>query len=211
MEKFLNTFAKTALIITITASIALGAYFLGKNTGKDVEKETTSAVSPTPLSSVTPTKPPKKVVEGGVDESAGLLFLRYSLEIPTDWMEKRENFTASDEKIFLSKDEYQISIFQAATGGAICLYPDDPDMEGPHSRYTSFVNLTTQDGIKVRRSGTDTVGNDGKIGYTICQITDEGDFNLPTVYGHISFSLPANYNEETLGEMDKAISSLNKR
>ena len=100
---------------------------------------------------------------------------------------------------------------QGATGGAMCLYPGDPDFEGPSSRYTKFVELITQDGRTLRRSSTDDPPYQGKVGFTVCMKTDSGDYNQPTMYGHTGYSLPVGFDNSDLLEMDAMISSLKKK
>ena len=223
MDKFFSIFGKTALIILVIGAIAFGAFYLGKKVENkqpifnnqqtiDNKEQLNINIQPTDISNPTiqPTVVQLKTINGGVDKKSGLSFNLYSLSVPLDWTEKRESQTPNDEKLILEKNGYQISIFQAATGGAMCQYPGDPEFEGPGSKYTIFTDLTTKAGTNVRRSGNDTVYN-GKIGFTLCQKHSEGTFGQPTNYGHVSYSLPQNYNQSMLAEMDEIISSLVKK
>lgn len=141
----------------------------------------------------------------GVSKSAGLSFDNYSIITPSDWISKKESQTNMDERLTLSKGEYSISIFQAATGGALCLYPGDADFEGPSSKFEVFTTLTTKDGRILRRSG-DKKGTT----FTICQKSPDNSYQQPTNYGHISVKLAADFTPEILTEVDSIISSLKK-
>lgn len=207
MDKFFAVFGKLILVVLAVGAVAGGAYFYGQK--KNVSNPTsTSPASPSATTSATPV--PTKTVEGGVPKSAGLSFDLYSLEVPVDWNVGRETSQAY-EKLTISKGANQITIMQGATGGAMCLYPGDPDFEGPSSHYTTFAELKTKDGTLLRRSGTDEAAYQGKFGFTACQKNSEGDFGQPTSYGHIGYSVPAVFDKEVLLEMDAMISSLKKK
>lgn len=214
MEKFFSTLGKVVLVILLLGSIAGVSYHFGRSKGqktKEVVTDYNSIVTPTStvsegIKNPTPTSTPLKTITGGVNKSAGLSFVPYQVKTPMDWVEERESQTPADEKLILKKGDYQISIFQAATGGVVCLYPGDPDFEGPSSRYESFFELQTRDGFLLRRSG-----NKNGTGYSVCQKNSEGDFGAPTSYGHISLSLPINFDQNKLTEIDSIITSLQKR
>ena len=106
------------------------------------------------------------------------------------------------DTLTITNGAYQIKIFQAATGGAMCLYPGDADFEGPSSRYEAFVELTTKDGILLRRGGTTK-------GFTVCQKSTE-NFGQPTVFGHTSYTTPATADTAIVKQMDEMIASLKK-
>lgn len=186
-----------------------GGYYFGIKT-KEIKKTQAEATTsnenlPTPTPTPTPTTKPLVTTNGGVPKSAGLSYDQYSLQASNDWVIKKENQTVADEKLYLSKDDYQITIFQGATGGALCLYSGDPNFEGPSSRYNFFKELTSKDNRTLRRSG-DLNG----LGFTVCQKYTDGSFGQPTNYGHISIKLPISWNQETLDEIDSIISSLKK-
>lgn len=213
MEKFFTILGKLVLIILLFGSVAYGSYYIGQN-GRQFSN---NSISPTPQNTPTsptpplsPTSKPLTTILGGVDKKAGLSFLEYALQTPDGWVETRESQTPSDEKLILTNGDYEISIFQAATGGAMCLYPGDPDFEGPGSRFTVFQDLKTKDGLSLRRSGTNILSKDGRTGFTVCQKSTDGSFGQPTTYGHISYSLPNEYTKTMLLEMDQVVSSLTK-
>lgn len=208
MEKFFSIFGKIILVLLVVGAMTYGGYYFGIKT-KEIKKPqaetTTNEILPTTIPTSTETTKPLITINGGVPKSAGLSYDQYSLQTSNEWVLKKENQTVSDEKLYLTKDGYKISIFQGATGGALCLYSGDPDFEGPNSRFTYFKELTTKDGKTLRRSG-DLNG----LGFTICQKSTDGSFGQPTNYGHISIKLPTTWNQETLDEIDIIISSLKK-
>ena len=199
------------LVLLVLGALTYGGYYFGTKT-KNIEKPeavntevTEERVEQTAEPIVTPTPVALTAVVGGLPKSAGLSFDQYSVMIPAGWTSKKESQSAMDEKLILSKDGYTISIFQAATGGALCLYPGDADFEGPSSKYQVFTALTTKDGRTLRRSG-DTNGT----AFTVCQKSGDGSYQQPTSYGHMSVALPANWTKEMLTEIDSIISSLKK-
>lgn len=208
MEKFFSIFGKVMLVILVLGAMSYGGYYFGKQTknitkpealNTSVVEENVASVTPTP------TNKPSITLVAGVNKSAGLSFDQYSMMTPSDWTSKKESQTAMDEKLILEKDGYQISIFQAATGGALCLYPGDAAFEGPSSKYAVFTNLITKDGRNLRRSG-DLNGT----AFTVCQKSPDGSYQQPTNYGHISIKLPVVWTQEVLIEIDSIISSLKK-
>ena len=189
------------LLLIILGSLTYGGYYLGKQT-KIAVTPTPETVIPSPI--VTPSQQLMTIV-AGLPKSAGLSFDQYSIMAPNDWISKKEAQTAMDEKLILEKDGYSISIFQAATGGALCLYPGDAEFEGPVSKFEIFTDLTTKDNRTLRKGG-----NKNDTTFTVCQKSADGSYQQPTNYGHISVKLPANYTPEISTEIDSIISSLKK-
>ena len=211
MDRFFSVFGKVMLVVLVLSSMAYGGYYFGKQV-KLTEKpeaisieDQESVVDTTPPTSSTPSPLPLTTVVAGVPKSAGLSFDAYSIMFPNNWTSKKESQTALDEKLVLSKGDYMISIFQAATGGALCLYPNDAEFEGPSSKFEGYTTLTTKDNRTLRRSG-DKNGTT----FTICQKSVDNSYQQPTNYGHISVKLPANFAPEMLAEIDSIISSLKK-
>lgn len=205
MDRFFAIFGKIIFVITLLGSLTYVGYYFGKKSNRieeiEIRKEEVST-SPTPIAT---NSQQLVTVVAGLSKSAGLSFDEYSIIVPEDWKSKKENQTQTDQKLILEKNGYEISIFQAATGGAVCLYNGDPDFEGPSSRFTFFKELITKDNKTLRRSG-DLNGS----AFTICQKWSDGSFGQPTSYGHMSIKLPGNYSEEMLTEIDSIIESLKK-
>ena len=208
MDKFFSIFGKVFLILLILSAIAYGGYYFGVQTKRTVKPEAVTTEGATIVATSTPSVTNEKqliTITGGVAKSAGLSFDQYTLKASDEWKVTSENQTTMDEKLILTKGGYQISIFQAATGGALCLYEGDPDFEGPSSRFKFFKEIITLDSRTLRRSG-----DLNAIAFTVCQKYTDGSFGQPTNYGHISIKLPNDWNEEGLEEIDTIISSLKK-
>lgn len=200
MEKFFSVFGKVMLVLLVLSAMSYGGYYFGKQT-KSITKPEAINISVTP----TPTAKPSITLVAGVSKNAGLSFDQYSITNSDGWVSKKESQTAMDEKLILTKDGYTVTIFQAATGGALCLYPGDADFEGPSSKFEVFTTLTTKDNRTLRRSG-----DKNGTAFTICQKSVDGSYQQPTNYGHISVKLPANFSPEMLTEIDSILSSLKK-
>lgn len=208
MDRFFSIFGKVALILIVLGAMAYGGYYFGTQTKSNNQSEaitTTLDEEKDVQEIVIPTEKPLVTLIGGVNKSAGLSFDQYSITVPDGWLSKKESQTALDEKLTLTKDGYTVSIFQAATGGALCLYPGDAPFEGPSSKYEVFINLTTNDSRKLRRSG-----DKNGTSFTICQKSPDGSFQQPTSYGHISVKLPEIWDQTVINEIDTMISSLKK-
>lgn len=211
MNKFFNIFGKVSFVVLIVGSILYGGYYFGKQTN-NTEKPQASKTENTKIpetdgntNETPPTPVPQTITTAGVSKNVGLSFDQYTITAPDDWTTKKESQTAMDEKLTLTNGGYSISIFQAATGGAVCLYPGDADFEGPSSKFEVFKMLTTKDGRVMRRSG-----DKNGTAFTLCQKSADGSFQQPTNYGHISVKIPATWDYLVLDEIDAIISSLKK-
>lgn len=219
MDKFFSIFGKLALVFIILGVLfGLGYYFgtgtLPFPTSPAPGAVTTTAISaPTeaePTQRVSPTAAPQtKTVNAGV--TSGLSFTLYTVEVPDTWTvaKEHEDEPSPMDTLTLTRGQYKIKIFQAATGGAMCLYTGDPDFEGPSSRYDTFVVITTKDGTALRRSGT-TETSGATRGFTVCQKGSDGSYGAPTTYGHIGYTTPLTADPSILTEMDAIIASLSK-
>jgi len=198
---------KYVLTIFITAVIVLAAatiYFKGFPTFPKYPA-TPVATESSAVSTATPETTTKATIKaGGI-----LVFKAYTVDVPSDWQYSKEGAPSGDiqlDKLTLTKGAYKITIYQAATGGAPCLYPGDPDVEGPSSRFTSFVELTTQTGDKLRRGEVS-----GSTGFTVCEKQGTNGYGQPTSFGHISIQVPAGgATPAMILEIDSILSSLKK-
>jgi hypothetical protein len=208
MDKFFSIFGKVMLVLLVLGAMSYGGYYFGKQT-KNITKpeavETSTEIYEENDDVIAPTETPSVSVMGGVNKSAGLSFDQYYITTPEDWTSKKESQSALDEKLTLTKDGYSITIFQAATGGALCLYPGDAPFEGPSSKYEVFTAITTKDARTLRRSG-----DKNGTAFTVCQKSPDNSYQQPTNYGHISVKLPANWTQEVITEIDEILSSLKK-
>ncbi len=188
------------MVIILTAAVG---YLAGKSQIVKLPKINIAVDNPSPsppIASPETEKPRKVVLGGGV-----LSFPKYLLTVPLDWADSKQVLGPDAEKVTVKKGDYEISITQGGFGGATCLYPGDPDSEGPSSRYTSFIEIVTNSGDLFRRSWSGTT-----TAFAICQRTEYG-WGAPTLYGSISFKVPAGYTTEMIAEMDAILASLAKR
>jgi hypothetical protein len=200
--KYFIAILVTAVLVFLGATV----YYKGLPTFPSYSKNPVSTESAT-LATVeavpTPTPVSTLTIKGG-----GILeFNSYTVEVPSTWKYTKEGAPSGDielEKLILTKGDYKITIYQAATGGAICLYPGDPDTEGPSSKFTTFTELKTATNDKLRISGT------GSGNLTVCQMTGTNPWGEPTSFGHISIALPAVTTPEMITEINGIIASLKK-
>lgn len=197
------------LVILIMMLLAVGGYVLGRGNFSVVYNPPGAVTTTAPTPTLTPTPKATKTVSAGV--ASGLSFGLYTIDVPDAWTVKQEHEDEPSpmDTLTITKGTYSIKIFQAATGGAMCLFPGDPDFEGPSSRYDTFVAITTKDGTALRRGGT-TATSGSTRGFTLCQKGTE-TYGQPTGYGHINFTTPATPDLAILAEMDAMIASLMKR
>ena len=191
-------------VVVIILLVAGGAYFLGLRLPSKPAQQDTEVASgiPESLSNFTPEPPQDK----GVNAGGAVSFPTYNIVVPPSWIVtgKHDNIKDIDElRVF--QGEYEIKIFQGATGGALCLYPGDVPFEGPSAEYASYEEFTTSEGKVFRRSG-----DVGDTGYTVCERSDDGSFFQPTSFGHMSYSLPQGFDEQMLVEIDSIVSSITK-
>ena len=205
MKYFAAVFV-TAVLVFLGATVyykGLPAFPSYTRTGTSTESGEPNVSTGTESEAPEATPNGTKIVSGGI-----LVFSKYSINIPSGWSYTKEAAPAGDialDKLTITKGSYKISLYQAATGGAGCLYPGDPEVEGPSYRYTSFTDLTTSTGEKLRRGGTA-----GGSGFTVCQ-RQSGSWGQPTEFGHISVASPASPSATTLVEIDLILSSLSKK
>ncbi len=164
-----------------------------------VEPTPSPVTSPTPSVVASETARTQKVTGGGV-----LSFPRYELTIPSSWTYNRESNTQNDEKLTITNGTYTLSVQQGGFGGSACLYPGDPNSEGPAGRYIAYIELTTKSGDKLRRSTPES----GQ-GFGLCQLTQYG-WGAPTLYGHISLKVPASPTPSDLQVLDTILESFTK-
>jgi hypothetical protein len=205
---------KYVLAIVLTALVVgtgVVAYFKGwlPTVSFNKPQAVSTAVPEESLPTVAPTTPQASAAAEFTQVTAGgvLVFNKYTIDIPKTWTYTKEVAPTGEvalDKLIISKGIYKISIFQAATGGAPCLYPGDAAVEGPSSTYTTFVNLVTGTGDKLRRSGTEN-----PKAFTVCEF-QSGGYGQPTTFGHISIETGLNPPKSLLDEIDAMLTSLKK-
>lgn len=201
----------TWLVVIIIILVGALGYVAGRDgivlnnplsSSSPVPSPSVSSPSPTvitasPLASPTPAT--QKIEAGGI-----LSFPKYRVTIPASWTFSKESNTADDQKLTLKNETSEITFLQGGFGGAACLYPGDPDVEGPAGRYTGYVDLTTASGDKLRRS-TPESGS----GFAVCYLSQYG-WGAPTVYGHISLKTAESPTSAELEMIDTILSSIKK-
>lgn len=218
MEKFFSFFGKAVLVIALVGGIAFGSYSIGKSTAPTPNSgaaSTTAMPTPTIDIGLMPEKSPENastatIIKAGLGPDSGLSFTKYQITVPETWIP--DHVTTNEgtwaDTLTLTKGTTKLKIFQAATGGAMCLYPGDADFEGPSSRYDAYVPITTADGIILRRGSTNT-NNGTTKGFTMCQKGSES-YGQPTVFGHMSLTTALNPDDKLLSEVDEMIATLKK-
>ena len=228
MDKFFAVFGKIVLVLLVIGGIAYGGYYLG-NTGKisignNTKPEAVTTTNPTPIYSdenpiatapssitLTPTKAmTKKSISAGVAADSGLSFGPYTIQVLDGWSVKHDfDKAAPNDTLTLTKGEYQVKIYQAATGGSKCVYAGDPPFEGPSQMYKEYVAVTGTTYTYRRSPSTATVPA-GKAGFALCMKAPDGGYGQPTSFGHISYVTPISPDEGILQDMDAMIGSLTK-
>ena len=215
MDKFYSLFGKFVLIAVIIGGVAYGAYRLGNSTASRAPSgavSVTGAPSPTTDIGLMPEKKPEttkapNVITAGLGAESGLSFTKYKITVLDNWT---PNHTTTNEgtwmdTLTLTRGTAQIKIFQGATGGAMCFYPGDTVEEGPSSSYDEFVEITTTEGVKLRRGSTK-----GATSFTVCAKGSDS-YGQPTNFGHISYKTSTPPDLVTLTEMDAMIATLKKQ
>ncbi len=203
---------KYLVIILITAVLVFAGaafYFKGIPKTSNVTSSATPDATATPVSAtsvpVSTVEPQtaSEVTAGGI-----LVFKKYSVTLPAGWESKKEyspDPNVQIDRLILSKTGYKVTIYQAPTGGAICLYPGMPKVEGPTSTYDSFVDITTASGEKLRK-GTSGVNTSS----TVCEFQSE-NWSAPTSFGHISVEVPGSGGTSAMvQEIDSILKSIKK-
>jgi len=196
-------------IILIVILLGVGIYELGKN--QTPSKNTfvmskqptpiptlaTSSASITPSITVTPAGEVSKKVTAGIKNQ---LFSQYTVTVPSSWTADHTSNTASDT-LTLTKNQYVLTISQAAGSAGSCDYPGDT-VEPMAQVFSNFVGITGT--FSQFRRGT----SDNKA-YTVCE-QKTGGFSFPTSVGYITYATPVQADQATLAEMDGMVASLDK-
>jgi len=185
----------------------LGGYLIANQANKAEEKmaplPTFVAATETPSPSPSPTPNPNtKIIKAGMGTSL------YSIEVPKDWTDSRENTQAGViDKLTLAKNGYTLTIYQAAMGGGGCLYPGDQPAEMSQN-FTDFAEVKGKVD-DMRRSWNQT--NAQTITYTICKKGTDGSYGTFSSFGAISAVSPNPADKKILTEIDSMLASLMKQ
>ncbi len=206
--KYILAIVITAILVFLGATFYYKGFFSITPSSKPTETPVATATpetqaASTPVAINTPGSGPTEITAGGI-----LVFKKYSLVLPTGWESKKEyspDPNVQIDRLILSKSGYKVTIYQAPTGGAICLYPGMPKVDGPTSNYDSYVDITTKSGEKLRKSTSGVNTNS-----TVCEFQSE-NWGAPTSFGHISIEVPGNGGTaQMVQEIDSILMSLKK-
>lgn len=204
MDKFFSFFGKLVVGVLIVGALVGGGYFLGTGKFTPPTYSPPAAVTTAPPAE-TPTPAPtiagQTVAGGGL---SGTSFVSYTITVPQPWTVKKEENAGITQKVTISRGQYAIAIYQAPTGGSVCVYPGDPaaDMS---SQFGPYVTIRDASGNEFRRAPP--AGNSG--GFTLCQ-KGPSLFGLPTIYGHVTYAVPAESDPATIKEMDAIFATIRK-
>lgn len=207
MKYFITVFV-TAVLVAAAAYIYFRGFPIFPSYNKNPISTESAVTVSTPLATFTPSVSPTPGGLTTIKAGGVLVFSAYSIDVPSGWTYIKEAEPTGEvavDKLILAKAAYKITIFEAATGGAPCLYPGDADSEGPFSRFTSFVDLTTVTGDKLRRG----MAQGSTSGYTVCEL-QSGGYGQPTSFGHVSITTPSGPSKSALDEIDSILASLRK-
>lgn len=144
----------------------------------------------------------KEYVSSKVDN---LAYPAITLTHPQSWAvnEKLDNGTLT---VSIYRNNYEISIAQAAVGGAVCLFKDSPAFQGSSGdlRNKEFFEFETKAGGIMRRYFNQNQGD--KSNFYFCQKSSSSEyFETPTQLGGIVYYVPAKYDPNILKEMDDIV------
>lgn len=166
-----------------------GGYFVLNQTQQNQTPSPTPTISGQPQTQTSPTQAPtKSAKETKTFTSAkfpDLSFKGYTLTYPADWelSEERKDLPTPISTVTLTKDGYTLKIYQAATGGAGCIYEGEVP-EGPFSDYRNNEYKDIESFAILRQTESP---NNGKMSYAYCQKSEtEDSFGQPTSVGHMS-------------------------
>lgn len=136
-----------------------------------------------------------------------LPFEGFTIEYPSHWT---LNLNESTNKMLffslISQNGSTLKITQAPMGGGGCLFSNDADREGPYGRYGEYVVFKPNPTTEWRRAEYLGEIPEMRKTYSVCEKQSESFASL-TKIGGIEYLFPL-FDEETLSEMDKILSSI---
>lgn len=149
---------------------------------------------------------------------AEMSFESFQLEYPSNMTSfvsnnqiTNQNHLDKSENLFfrLEKGSSSMEIVSAAMGGGGCLYPGDPDQEGPYGRYGEYKTLRTDVGYWRRSlSLSQSTPDEKRTKYTICSNIDEsGLFSTTTLVGGIVYKISPG-EEDYISDFDEVVKSI---
>lgn len=134
-----------------------------------------------------------------------LTYPALSLSHPQSWAvkESSENGTLT---VSVYRNNYEIKVYQAPVGGAVCLFKDSPAFQGSSGdlRNKEYTEFTTKSNLVMRRYFNQNEGE--KSTFFFCDKESEGPyFTTPTDFGGVTYFVPAKYDINIIKEMDEIV------
>ena len=133
----------------------------------------------------------------------------YTISYPESWTINIKRSNVSDQLI-LTKENYSITIYQAAYGGNGCIFEGQVP-EGPYSDLRDREYTQIQSGIGTLRRGefsSQSGIESDMIKLEFCGSRDVKNYQTPIIIGTINYKIPKDYSESTLVEMDNIVKTL---
>lgn len=195
-------------ILLILLVLGGGAYYLGvskqQSTPQKNKNLTTFTITPSPsqiasnsgLITYTNTKLPGNSLEA------------YTISYPISWNRNVRRTAELIDELTLTKENYTITITQTAGGGAGCIFEGQVP-NGPYGDYRNkqYTELTSPVGILRRFENTPPNQGDNTLRFDFCASVN-GVYQTPTSVGSIMYTVPKNYDNSLLKEMDSIIETL---
>lgn len=198
------------LVILVAGGVFFWKNMMGANEPAPVTEETQEVIEETITPEPTSASSSSKLDQTFTSEKLSQLsFMGYSLMHPADWTlsEQRDEAVTPISTVTLTKNGYVLKIYQAATGGAMCIYEGDLP-EGPASDYRNneYTDIVTSFAT-LRQTETPS---GGKMSYSYCQKSStEDSYGAPTSIGHMSVTTGvANSDPEIISEIEEIVKSI---
>lgn len=135
----------------------------------------------------------------------GLSYPAITFTHPQSWAvtERSEN---KNLIVSIYRNNYELSVTQAAVGGAVCLFKDSPDFTGSSGdlRNKEYTEFELKAGGFMRRYFNQNQGE--KSTFYFCQKESASPyFATPTLFGGIVYYVPAKYDLNIIKEMDEIL------
>ncbi len=203
MDKFFSIFGKVVLVLLVVGVIGGVAYYFGKQSSNK-PKAASTTISPTvepTQEAATPSAQPTTASSSKKTVSAGTT-TKYSVTFPSDWTANQEN-QPGNNKLIISKDNYQIVISQGAGGAGACTYGNEP-AQPMSQQFKTYVQINGS-GHSYRRAASDQT----PTMFSICEESN-GSYRFPTSFGYITYNTPQNLDPSILLQMDSVVASITK-
>ncbi len=220
---------KISIIISIFVFFLLGALVLKNTSTKKAEKNNSSYPTATPTTVKTNDAPIITVIPADKTNNSLKSYIHkhnsgfptFSIQYPSGWELKNEirnlGYTESSTLSFI-KGDYEVRIYQAPVDGGWCIFEGDmPEGIYQDLRNVPYMQIESGIGTLRRVKSAITYYSDSKnmMSFTFChknnaQHNNYTDYSSTTSIGQITYTLPTQYDESTLLEMDNIIKSVNE-